>query len=442
MLFRAKSVLLLTYYCIVMKKTLLLLCFIFALSVAFADGPFRAHRFDSFKNLPVDSTHIVFLGNSITDMHDWAEAFGDNHIVNRGVSGALSSEILENLDPIVSGLPKAVFLMIGTNDLGSGIAPAQVADNIRQMVERFRKESPATKLYLQSILPSTVGTRTLENERATNDLIRQIAQDYDAVYVDLWDALFDICMNHSNTLDGLHLKASGYKIWCDIIAHYVGEECVYPGNTIDLQTYGNLWGSNAMRASYISMLPVRQDEILFFGDEMVKCGEWRELLRDLDIKNRGTGWGYDGTWNSIATVNGMVEAAFSDPTGNNLSPRAMLLYTGTGNVNSDAPMDSVNAQYERLIRKMQTCAPNSRLYLVSLMPTERKNDRIVQFNSFLRQLCETSDNLGYIDIYTPLVKKGVTNPEFFAGNYLMGKGYQKVADVIRNIMYSKMERDY
>lgn len=411
-----------------MKKTLLLLCFILSLSTAFADGPFRAHRFDSFKNLPVDSTHIVFLGNSITDMHDWAEAFNNPHILNRGVSGALSSEILESLDPIVSGHPKAVFLMIGTNDLGSGIAPEQVADNIRQIVARFRKESPETELYLQSILPSTVGTRTLENERAANALIQQIAKDYECEYVDLWHRLASISRNHRHTLDGLHLKASGYRIWCEAISPYVGSKCVYPKNTVGWQTYGNLWGSNAMRASYISMLPVRQDDILFFGDEMVKCGEWHELLPDYPIKNRGTGWGYDGNGNSIATVSGIVDAAFSNSAGNNVAPRAMLLYTGTGNVNSDVPMDSVKNQYERLVRKMQTCAPNSSFFLVSLMPTERQNDRIVQFNSFLQQLCATSDDLRYIDIYTLLVKKGIANAEFFSGNYLMGKGYQKVAE--------------
>ena len=412
------------------KHTLLLLCFIFALSAAFADGPFRAHRFDSFKNLPVDSTHIVFLGNSITDMHDWAEAFNNPHILNRGVSGALSSEILENLDPIVSGHPKAVFLMIGTNDLGSGIAPAQVADNIRQIVKRFRKESPATKLYLQSILPSTVGTRTLENERATNDLIRQIAQEYEAVYIDLWDALFDICMDHNNTLDGLHLKASGCKIWCEIIDKYLGNKCVYPNKTFELQKYGDLWGSNAMRASYFSVLPVHQDDILFFGDEMVKCGEWRELLHGLDIKNRGTGWGYDGTSNSIATVKGLVDAVFCKISDASETPRTLLLYTGTGNVNSNEPLKSVETKYALLVRKMQLCAPNSKLYLVSLMPTENENDRIIQFNNFVQQMCDVSEQLEYIDIYTPLVKERVANPEFFAGNYLMGQGYRLVAQLL------------
>lgn len=413
-----------------MKKTLLLLFFCFAMASVWADGPFRVHRFDSFKDLSVTSNSIVFLGNSITDMHDWSEAFGNANILNRGVSGALSSEILENLDPIVSGHPKAVFLMIGTNDLGSGVAPEQVAANIRRIVERFRKESPVTKLYLQSVLPSTVGTRTLENERATNELIQQIARDYDAVYVNLWDPLYDICQNQNNTLDGLHLKASGYKIWCDIIAQYVGADCVYPSNTIGVQNHSSLWGSNAMRATYFSVLPIRKSDILFFGDEMVKCGEWKELLPYAPIQNRGIGWGYDGTGNSIATVSGLVDATFSNPTGNNKDPYAILLYSGTGNVNDDMPLDSVKAQYKQLVQKVRAYAPNSKLYLVTLMPTEHKNGRIKEFNKFLQKWCAASENLEYIDIYTRLVKKGVANPEFFSGNYLMGKGYREVADVL------------
>lgn len=402
----------------------------FAMSAVFADGPFRTHRFDSFKSLPVTPHSIVFLGNSITDMHDWAEAFANPQIVNRGVSGALSSEILDNLNPIVSGHPKAVFLMIGTNDLGSGIPPAQVADNIRQIVERFRRESPETALYLQSILPSTVGTRTLENELATNELIRQIAERYNAVYVNLWDSLYGICQNQDNTLDGLHLKASGYKIWCDIIAPYVGADCVYPSNTFDLQNAGSLWGSNAMRATYFSVLPIHKDDILFFGDEMVKCGEWSELLPLVRIRNRGTGWGYDGSWNSIATVSGIVDATFSNHLRKDTVPRAILLYTGTGNINGNESMKNVKSSYKELVHKIQSYAPTSQLYLVSLMPTEQKNGRIKQFNKFLQRLCKNSDQLEFIDIYSTLVKDGVANPDYFSGNYLMEKGYQNVAQIL------------
>ena len=38
---------------------------------AFADEAYRNHRFDSFKVLETNEESIVFIGNSITDMHCW-----------------------------------------------------------------------------------------------------------------------------------------------------------------------------------------------------------------------------------------------------------------------------------------------------------------------------------------------------------------------------------
>lgn len=55
-----------------------------------ADGPFRHHRYDAFKALRVNSDNIVFVGNSITNMHEWCEAFGNPKVLNRGNSDAFS----------------------------------------------------------------------------------------------------------------------------------------------------------------------------------------------------------------------------------------------------------------------------------------------------------------------------------------------------------------
>ncbi len=88
-------------------------------AISFADGPFRNHRYDAFKVLPVNSEQIVFIGNSITNMHEWWEAFGNHNVVNRGVSGAITDEGLANIEAIAAGKPKKVFIMLGTNDLGT-----------------------------------------------------------------------------------------------------------------------------------------------------------------------------------------------------------------------------------------------------------------------------------------------------------------------------------
>lgn len=144
-----------------MKRTILLLIS-FCLSLAVrADQPFRNHRYDSFKVLTVDSTQIVFIGNSITHMHEWCEAFPDHRIINRGVSEAVSDEVLANLATILAGKPAKAFLMIGTNDLAaSGINnAAHVARNVRTILQRFREESPRPEHLAQSAASALASAR-------------------------------------------------------------------------------------------------------------------------------------------------------------------------------------------------------------------------------------------------------------------------------------------
>ena len=93
-----------------MRKSLtLLFAALLAFAAAWADEPFRKHRYDLFKVLPPAEGSIVFVGNSITDMHPWVESFrGDEGalpIVNRGNSGTYSTEQSANLESYLVNKP-------------------------------------------------------------------------------------------------------------------------------------------------------------------------------------------------------------------------------------------------------------------------------------------------------------------------------------------------
>lgn len=431
-----------------MRKLALFLTLICSLTlIVRADEPFRRHRFDALRVLTPDSGAILFVGNSITDMHPWCEAFygmtANVQICNRGISGALSDEIRDNIGPFVACKPSKVFLMVGTNDLGSGRTPQQVALNVAAILDTIRLRSPETQIFIQSILPSTVGCRTLEAEQEANLLLRHIADTAQTVYIDLWDSLFGICQGDTAlSLDGLHLTAQGYQHWCRIVAHHLGSEgCRYPEScaAIQQQLLSDiaLWGSNAMRATY-SMLPFDENDILFFGDEMVKGGEWQELLHNPHILNRGTGWGYDGTAPSIAVTADMARTTFKHGS----TPHSILLYTGTGDVNSSAPLDSVFAHYDTLVDTLLSHLDGHTLYLVSLMPTTAPDSRILLFNDHLQKLARHKRGIQYVDIHTPLALDSVANPAFFEGNYLMGSGYLRVADILAPYLNPPHNLDY
>ena len=190
-----------------------------------ADEAFRNHRYDSWKVMKLPENAIVFVGNSITDMHVWTEAFGnDPRVVNRGNSGGYSFEVLDNVESWVRFKPAKVFIKIGTNDLGTDYREQSIADNISKTVKIIRRESPKTEIYLQSILPAYGQKyKTLKTIQATNKLIQAIAEgDEKITYVDLYSKMSGILNGSPYSLDRLHLEAYGYKVWVDAIKDYVG----------------------------------------------------------------------------------------------------------------------------------------------------------------------------------------------------------------------------
>ena len=439
-----------------MKKIALLLCLLVTTSIAFADGPFRNHRYDSFKVLPTNENSIVFIGNSITDMHCWPEAFKTSDgkylpIVNRGNSGTYSTEQSDNIESYINGKPKKVFMMIGTNDIatrGLNFTGEQVLQYIKSIVDRIQMRSPETKIYLYCILKSNYGYRVEATWLHANELIKEYVEKTNSdklKYVDIYDELACVADGGVWSYDKLHLTAAAYEIWCRSICGHLAEDedytvtTVYPQNTSEKQNDGGLGGSHGMRATYFSMMPVSNDDILVFGDEFIKNGEWQELLGNPNVKNRGTGWGYGG---DIATTNKIVEASYADTGVEKKDAKAIFLYTGTGDCNGSTAIETVKSDYKALVDKIAAKSPTSKIYLLGLCPTANtsKNTRIAALNEYLKTLA--NDKIRYIDTYTPLLSGNVANTKYFyPDDYLGALGYVKLANLMKEALVADFPSD-
>ncbi len=412
------------------KLLLALVGLLLSAGTVFADLPFRNHRYDAFKVLKVTPQSIVFIGNSITNMHDWHSAFNNPNVLNRGVSGAYTSEVLENLSSFIAGKPAKVFLMIGTNDLGTeGINNTPyVAGKVEQIIDRIQKESPKTEVYIQSILPSTSGIRTLKIITETNAAIKAVCEQKGVTYVDLYDDLMGITTN-VHSLDKLHLLASGYRIWCNKVAPYVGSECIYPEDAVNQRA--GLSAAYDMRLSCFGMSKVRSTDVLVIGDEMINGGEWHELLHCGDVRNYGQAWGYAGP--SIANTLTQIPIILKGRSDNE-APASVFLYAGVADVNGTTSLSSIKTTYKSIVDKIHELAPTTKVYIMSLQPTNNANTntgRVVPFNQMLQEMAASDENAEYVDIYTGFVStSNVGKSEYFSGNYLIGKGYAKVSEVM------------
>jgi len=96
---------------------------------------------------------VVFVGDSITEGGHWFELFGSASVRNRGSGGDTTQELLARIEQFCTLRPAKIFLMIGVNDLNSGVARETTLANCRALFDGFAARLPCTGIYVQSVLP-------------------------------------------------------------------------------------------------------------------------------------------------------------------------------------------------------------------------------------------------------------------------------------------------
>jgi lysophospholipase L1-like esterase len=213
---------------------------------------FYDKRIKEFKEYPIGYNQIVLLGNSITeDAKGWNDSLGITNITNRGISGDITDGMLMRLDEIIYFKPLAIFLLIGINDIYAMNLPEgkqtekHIIKNIIKILDTLRKESPRTKLYLQTILPTHREDIIDQIKRINSGIINRVQPEVTVI------DLYSIFANDENLMiseystDGVHLNAYGYGIWINNIRNHINKysikrEIIIDPDTTNLNTDSTL----------------------------------------------------------------------------------------------------------------------------------------------------------------------------------------------------------
>ncbi|MBD8983884.1 MAG: esterase [Bacteroides cellulosilyticus] len=182
-------------------------------------------RFLQFMDEPaITSKDIVMIGNSLTEGGgDWNARLNKKNIRNRGIIGDEVMGIYDRLHQILPGQPAKLFLLAGVNDISHDLTADSIVNMIRMTVERIQRESPDTKLYLQSLLPFNESFGRYKKLTGKTDMVPEInaqlealAKEYKITFINLFPLFTEKGTNVLRTeltSDGLHLNEEGYKIW-------------------------------------------------------------------------------------------------------------------------------------------------------------------------------------------------------------------------------------
>jgi lysophospholipase L1-like esterase len=165
-----------------------------------------------------DRNAVVFLGDSITQGwgEDFSAWFPGLKIANRGISGDTSRGVLIRLKEDVLALdPKAVVLLIGTNDLEEEADPEIIAANLKLILAALKEGK--MPIVLCQVFPSS------ESKKRPSGKIKRVNQLYaeavkgnaQVTLVETWPLFADAKGDAipAEFPDLLHPNLAGYAKW-------------------------------------------------------------------------------------------------------------------------------------------------------------------------------------------------------------------------------------
>jgi lysophospholipase L1-like esterase len=175
---------------------------------------------------------VLFMGDSITDF--WRNAdgmfagkpvqdkyFGDLKVANFGIAGDTTQGVLYRLQNGEGRgfKPRAVMLMIGTNNTGRNSA-AEIAEGVGAVVLELQKDFPEAKILLLAIFPRGAADDPVRGTIAEINAVISRLHDGERVhYLDIGQKFLDAEGNIPKDVmsDALHPTGKGYEIWAEAV---------------------------------------------------------------------------------------------------------------------------------------------------------------------------------------------------------------------------------
>lgn len=167
-----------------------------------------------------DQGAVVFLGDSITQGWgtDFKKSFEGMKLANRGIGGDTTRGMLIRLQEDVLSLhPKAVVLLMGTNDIEVEVPVDAIGRNFQKIVAALKAHDPKMPVIVCRIFPSSATKkRPKETIAAVNALFdATVKNDPQFTVLDTYGLFANAEGDAIPALfpDLLHLNAAGYAKW-------------------------------------------------------------------------------------------------------------------------------------------------------------------------------------------------------------------------------------
>lgn len=175
-----------------------------------------------------------------------------------------------------------------------------------------------------------------------------------------------------------------------------------------------------------------QNGILFVGSSSIRMWDLKRSFPDLPVINRGFGG------SQYADAAHFVERIVLP-----YRPSRLVLYSGDNDIAQGKTPEQVTADLKRLIDRVQTDLPNTRIVVISIKPSRSRwklIDTIRTTNGLIREMTASSPQLAFLDVEPAMLDKdGQPRKELFKkdGLHLNDEGYALWSSLLRPLLVAE-----
>jgi len=188
----------------------------------------------------------------------------------------------------------------------------------------------------------------------------------------------------------------------------------------------------AKRLALFKSEPVVENKIIFLGNSITQFGNWRKLLKDSSVINRGIAG--DITFGVLGRLDEVIAR----------KPAKLFIKIGINDISKNIPDEIIVENILIMVRKVKMNLPHLQVFVQSILPTNdaakeeypdavNKNDHVVNVNSQLMQHAK-SFGYTYVDLYSVFTdKEGKLDARYAVdGLHLNDSGYQRWIEMLKN----------
>lgn len=159
-----------------------------------------------------NNIEIVMLGDSIIGRGDWKKLLERKDLVNLGLDGDTTTEILGRISRAIELKPNILFLMVGVNDLCSSIHLDEVFENYTKILQQFKDKD--IRVVVQAIFLTQMPAVN-KKVRIFNPMLEKYCKEENIDFLNLNKAFSNKegLLREDLTTDGLHLGLKAYNVW-------------------------------------------------------------------------------------------------------------------------------------------------------------------------------------------------------------------------------------